>query len=129
MTKTRRILALAASLLIAGCASWQTPSPEALGNLRCEVRRPQTCRSRLRSFLSVRHAIATTVSIKGSIFAKEAEQSLNVTLHRGIYKLQELDELRPRDVAGQPQGPQGLRGGPAPQLRPSGTGLGEDPPR
>jgi hypothetical protein len=31
MTKTRTILALAAPLLIAGCASWQTPSPEAVG--------------------------------------------------------------------------------------------------
>ena len=86
MTKTCRILALAASALAAGCASWQAPSPEALGNLTVvKFGDPRPADRDYVLFFPADTPIATTVSIKGSIFAKEAEQSLNVTLHRGIY--------------------------------------------
>ncbi len=91
MTKTFRILALAASLLIAGCASWQTPSPEALGNLPVvKFGDPIPAGRDYVLFFPPDTPIATTVSIKGSIFSKEAEQSLNVTLHRGIYSYKNL---------------------------------------
>ncbi len=93
MTKTFRILALAASLLIAGCASWQTPSPEALGNLPVvKFGDPIPAGRDYVLFFPPDTPIVTTVS------------------------------------AGRAEGPQNLRGRPASRIRPSGTGLGEDPP-
>ncbi len=86
MTKTRRTLTLAASLLLAGCASMQAPSPETLSNLPVvKFGDPVPADRDYVLFFPPDTPIATTVSIKGSIFAKEAEQSLNVTLRRGIY--------------------------------------------
>ena len=86
MTKTRRILALAASLLMAGCASWQTPSPDALSNLPVvKFGDPVPDGRDYVLFFPPDTPIATAVSIKGSIFSKEVEESLSVTLRRGIY--------------------------------------------
>ena len=65
MTKTYRIPALAASLLVAGCASWQTPSPDALGSL--PVVKFGDSRPADRDYILFFPAdtpIATTVSIK-----------------------------------------------------------------
>jgi len=85
MTKTRRTLALATFLLMAGCASWQTPS-EALSNLPVvKFGDPIPADRDYVLFFPPDTPITTTVSIKGSIFAKEAEQTLIVTLRRGIY--------------------------------------------
>jgi len=74
-----------ALLLASGCASVQ-PSAEALSKLPVvQFGEPIPAGSDYILFFPADKPIPTNVAIKGSIFAREAEQRLNVTLRRDIY--------------------------------------------
>jgi hypothetical protein len=78
----------ACALLLAGCASVQ-PSAEALSKLPVvQFGEPVPSGKDYVLFFPADKPIATNVSIKGSIFAREAEQRLDVTLRKGIYVYQ-----------------------------------------
>jgi hypothetical protein len=71
--------------LLAGCASLQ-PSAEELGKLPVvQFGQPVPAGGDYILFFPADKPIPTNVSIKGSIFAREAEQRLDVTLRKGIY--------------------------------------------
>jgi hypothetical protein len=73
------------ALLLAGCASVQ-PSAEELSKLPVvQFGEPVPAGSDYILFFPADKPIPTNVSIKGSIFAREAEQRLDVTLRKGIY--------------------------------------------
>src|SRR5262245_13516354 len=75
----------ACALLLAGCASVQ-PSAEELSKLPVvQFGEPVPAGSEYILFFPADKPIPTNVSIKGNIFAREAEQRLDVTLRRGIY--------------------------------------------
>jgi hypothetical protein len=75
----------ACALLAAGCASVQ-PSAEELSKLPLvQFGDPVPAGSDYVLFFPADKPIPTNVAIKGSIFAKEAEQRLDVTLRKGIY--------------------------------------------
>jgi len=84
MKSIRVVLALAGLLVFAGCAS--VPSPEEVGKLPV-VRFGEAVPAggEYILYFPPDTPIRTNVSIKGNIFAKEAEQPLSVTLKRGIY--------------------------------------------
>jgi hypothetical protein len=74
-----------ALLLVTGCASVQ-PSAEELSKLPVvQFGEPVPAGSDYILFFPPDKPIPTNVAIKGSIFAKEAEQRLDVTLRKGIY--------------------------------------------
>ena len=73
------------ALLLGGCASMQ-PSAEALSKLPVvQFGEPVPAGSDHILFFPANKPIPATVAIKGSIFAKEAEQRMEVTLRKGIY--------------------------------------------
>jgi hypothetical protein len=73
-------------LLASGCASVQQPSAEALSKLPVvQFGETVPAGNDYILFFPADKPIPTNVAIKGSIFAKEAEQRLNVTLRRDIY--------------------------------------------
>ena len=73
------------ALLLAGCASVQ-PSAEELSRLPVvQFGQPVPAGSDYILFFPADKPIPTNVSIKGSIFARGAEQRLDVTLRQGIY--------------------------------------------
>jgi hypothetical protein len=75
----------ACALLVAGCASVQ-PSAEALSKLPVvQFGESVPAGKDYILFFPADKPIPTNVAIKGSIFAKEAEQRLDVTLRKGIY--------------------------------------------
>jgi hypothetical protein len=80
-----RVLLAACALLLGGCASVQ-PSAEQLSKLPVvQFGEPVPAGSDYILFFPADKPIPTNVSIKGSIFAREAEHSLDVTLRKGIY--------------------------------------------
>ena len=82
--RTLALLSVCASLF-AGCASVQ-PSAEELSKLPVvQFGEPVPAGSEYILFFPADKPIPTNVSIKGNIFATEAEQRLDVTLRRGIY--------------------------------------------
>jgi hypothetical protein len=82
--KTLALLGVCA-LLLAGCASVQ-PSAEELSKLPVvQFGEAVPAGSDYILFFPADKPIPTNVSIKGSIFAREAEQRLDVTLRKGIY--------------------------------------------
>lgn len=84
MTKTLTTLSAAALLLAAGCAS--VPSPETLRDLPVvRFGEPIPSGHDYVLFFPSEMPISLTTSVKGTIFAKEAEQQIHVTLRRGIY--------------------------------------------
>ena len=81
-----RIFVACLPLLTGGCASMQQPSGEALSKLPVvQFGEPVPAGNDYILFFPADKPIPTNVAIKGSIFAKEAEQRLNVTLRRDIY--------------------------------------------
>ena len=86
MRKTLTTLIVAAPLLLVGCASMQAPSPEMLRDLPVvRFGDPIPSGRDYILFFPPDTPISLTTSVKGTIFAKEAEQQLQVTLRRGIY--------------------------------------------
>jgi hypothetical protein len=84
MTKTLKALFVAALLLAGGCASM--PSPEMLRDLPVvRFGDPVPAGRDYILFFPSDTPISLTTSVKGTIFAKEAEQQLHVILRRGIY--------------------------------------------
>ena len=78
-------LLVASALLLAGCASMQ-PSAEELSKLPVvQFGEPVPAGGDYVLFFPANKPIPTNVSIKGSIFAREAEQRMDVTLRKGIY--------------------------------------------
>jgi len=78
-------LLTACALLLAGCASMQ-PSAEELSKLPVvQFGQPVPAGSDYILFFPADKPIPVNVAVKGSLFAKEAEQRLEVTLRRGIY--------------------------------------------
>jgi hypothetical protein len=76
----------ACALLVAGCASVQPPSAEELSKLPVvQFGEPVPAGKDYILFFPADKPIPTNVAIKGSIFAQEAEQRLDVTLRKGIY--------------------------------------------
>ena len=76
----------AAALLAAGCASMQQPSGEELSRLPVvRFGDPVPAAGEYILFFPADKPIPTNVAIKGNIFSREAEQRLEVTLHRDIY--------------------------------------------
>jgi hypothetical protein len=90
MTKILTPLIVAVLLLAGGCASMRAPSPEMLRDLPV-VRFGDSIPSGRDYilFFPPDTPIPLTTSVKGNIFAKEAEQQLHVTLRRGIYSYKE----------------------------------------
>ena len=86
MKKTLTQLIVAAPLLLVGCASMQEPSPAMLRDLPVvRFGDPVPAGHDYILFFPADTPISLTTSVKGTIFAKEAEQQLHVTLRRGIY--------------------------------------------
>jgi hypothetical protein len=84
MTKILTALIVAAPLLVGGCAS--LPSPETLRDLPVvRFGDPVPAGRDYILFFPPDTPISLTTSVTGTIFAKEAEQQLHVTLRRGIY--------------------------------------------
>jgi hypothetical protein len=84
MTKVLTALSLAILLHLSGCAS--LPSPETLRDLPVvKFGDPVPAGREYILFFPADTPISLTTSVKGNIFAKEAEQELQVTLRRGIY--------------------------------------------
>ena len=84
MTKILTALTVALPLLAGGGAS--LPSPEALRDLPVvNFGDPVPAGRDYILFFPPDTPISLTTSVKGNIFAKEAEQELQVTLRRGIY--------------------------------------------
>jgi hypothetical protein len=84
MTKILKALIVAALLLVGGCAS--LPSSETLRDLPVvRFGDPVPAGRDYILFFPPDTPISLTTSVKGTIFAKEAEQRLSVTLRRGIY--------------------------------------------
>jgi len=86
MTKTLTPLFVAVLLLAGGCASMRAPSLEMLRDLPVvRFGDPIPSGRDYILFFPPDTPISLTTSVKGNIFAKEAEQQLHVTLRRGIY--------------------------------------------
>jgi hypothetical protein len=84
MTRVLTALTLAVLLQLGGCAS--LPSPETLRDLPVvKFGDPVPAGRDYILFFPPDTPIPLTTSVKGNIFAKEAEQQLQVTLRRGIY--------------------------------------------
>src|SRR5262245_32905312 len=84
MTKVLAAFTAAALLQLAGCAS--PPSTETLRDLPVvKFGDPVPAGRDYILFFPPDTPISLTTSVKGNIFAKEAEQELQVTLRRGIY--------------------------------------------
>jgi len=80
-----RALSACAVLVVAGCAS-QPPSADTLSKLPVvQFGEAVPAGGDYILFFPADKPIPTNVAIKGSIFAREAEQRLDVTLRRGIY--------------------------------------------
>jgi hypothetical protein len=83
--KMLRFLGTCLALLAAGCAS-QPPSPDELSKLPIvQFGEPVPAGKDYILFFPAHKPIPANVAIKGSIFAREAEQRLEVTLRKGIY--------------------------------------------
>jgi hypothetical protein len=81
------VRALSASVLLvaAGCAS-QPPSADQLSALPVvQFGQPVPAGSDYVLFFPADKPIPVNVAVKGSLFAREAEQRLDVTLRKGIY--------------------------------------------
>jgi hypothetical protein len=89
MSPFRKSIAVAAALVAAGCAS-SPPSPEELSRIPV-VRFGETVPTGKDYvlFFPPDQPIPMEVAVKGNIFAKEAEQHVDVTLRRGIYAYKE----------------------------------------
>jgi hypothetical protein len=87
MTMTMlRVSVACLALLTSGCASVQQPSAEVLSKLPIvQFGEAVPAGNDYILFFPADKPIPTNVAIKGSIFAREAEQRLNVTLRRDIY--------------------------------------------
>jgi hypothetical protein len=73
-------------LFVAGCASWLAPSAEQLSALPVvQFGDPVPAGKDYILFFAPDRPIPVDAAVKGSIFAKEAQQRLYVTLRRGIY--------------------------------------------
>jgi len=84
MTKILKALIVAALLLVGGCVS--LPASETLRDLPVvRFGDPVPAGRDYILFFPPDTPISLTTSVKGTIFAKEAEQRLSVTLRRGIY--------------------------------------------
>lgn len=80
-----RALSACAVLVVAGCAS-QPPSAETLSKLPVvQFGEAVPAGGDYILFFPPDKPIPLNVAVKGSIFAREAEQRLDVTLRRGIY--------------------------------------------
>lgn len=80
-----RTMSACALLAVAGCAT-QPPSADQLSKLPVvQFGETVPAGGDYILFFPPDKPIPTSVSIKGSIFAKEAEQRLDVTLRKGIY--------------------------------------------
>lgn len=86
MTKMLRLLSIALSLVAAGCASPQAPSTELLSGLPV-VEFGQAVPADKEYILLFRAGkpIPLDVAVKGSLFAKDAEQRLEVTVRKDLY--------------------------------------------
>lgn len=83
--KIFRAVSACALLVAAGCAM-QPPSADRLSGLPVvQFGQPVPAGSDYILFFPADKPISTNVSIKGSLFAREAEQRLDVTLRKGIY--------------------------------------------
>jgi len=83
--KIVRALSVSALLVAAGCAS-QPPSADQLSALPVvQFGQPVPAGSDYVLFFPADKPIPVNVAVKGSLFAREAEQRLDVTLRKGIY--------------------------------------------
>ena len=88
--KTLAFLGASALLLATGCASLQQPSAETLSKLPVvQFGEAVPAGGDYILFFPADKPIPTNVAIKGNIFAREAEQRLNVTLRRDLYVYQD----------------------------------------
>jgi hypothetical protein len=84
--KNLTFLGVCALLFATGCASVQPPSAEAVSKLPVvQFGEAVPAGKDYILFFPADKPIPTNVAIKGSIFATEAQQRLDVTLRRGIY--------------------------------------------
>ena len=83
--KTFRALSAYALLVAAGCAT-QPPTADSLRGIPVvQFGQPVPAGGDYILYFPPNKPIPLNVSVKGSIFAKEAEQRLDVTLRKGIY--------------------------------------------
>ena len=91
MNPTKQLVSsLCATFLVAGCASWRAPSADELSALPVvQFGQPVPAGRGYILYFPPDQPIPVNASIRGNIFAKEAEQRLDVTLRRGIYSYKE----------------------------------------
>ena len=78
-------------VVLTACASLQQPSADELRRLPIvEFGRPVPTGTDYILFFPADKPIPTDVAIKGSLFAREAEQRVDVALRRGIYAYKDL---------------------------------------
>lgn len=80
------LLAMAALVGIGGCASLQKPTAESLGAIpMVQFGETVPASGDFILYFPAGKLIPVVVTIKGSVFSQEAENTLNVTLKRDIY--------------------------------------------
>jgi len=87
--KTQRFSSIALLLFVSSCASVQPPSAESLSGLPVVEFGGTVPTQDYILFFPAGKPIPVDVAVKGNIFAKDAEQRLDVTLRKDIYVYKE----------------------------------------